>query len=115
MSSTETVNAFKIAMLKGPYRQLMVRKLAALPEKQVRVQINNQTLEVSQKNTILDVANTVFGENIPFNCRAGICGACEATVNGKREKTCYTPVTNGMRVVTLDKAMEMWRQGTADE
>jgi len=115
MSSTETVNAFKIAMLKGPYRQMMVRKLAALPEKKVKVQINNQTLEVSQKNTILDVANTVFGENIPFNCRAGICGACEATVNGKREKTCYTPVKQGMRVVTLDKAMEMWRQGTADE
>jgi len=42
-------------------------------------------------------------------------GACLATVNGKEAKTCYTPVTHGMRVVTFDKKMEMWRQGTADE
>jgi len=46
MSSTETLNVFKLAMLKGPYRQMMVRRLGALFDRTVRVPINNQVGQV---------------------------------------------------------------------
>jgi len=47
MSSTETLNVFKLAMLKGPYRQMMVRRLGALFDRTVRVPINNQVGHVA--------------------------------------------------------------------
>mmetsp|Transcript_73227 Transcript_73227/g.156892 ORF Transcript_73227/g.156892 Transcript_73227/m.156892 type:complete len:116 (+) Transcript_73227:113-460(+) len=115
MSSTETANKMKIALMKYPYRAAMQAQLKKIPPKQVKVQINNQTKMVHSQQTVLEAAYKDFGEKIPFNCRAGICGACEALENRKRFKTCYTPVKEGMKVVTLDREMEMWRQGTADE
>lgn len=115
MSSTETANKLKIALLKYPKRAAMQARLQKIPPKQVKVQINNQTKMIHSQQTVLEAANGLYGEKIPFNCRAGICGACEALWNGQRIKTCYTPVEDGMRIVTLDHEMMMWRQGTADE
>eukprot|EP00397_Hematodinium_sp_SG-2012_P057971 GEMP01072951.1.p1 GENE.GEMP01072951.1~~GEMP01072951.1.p1 ORF type:complete len:115 (+),score=6.22 GEMP01072951.1:127-471(+) len=77
--------------------------------------INNTTKMVKQNQTILQAAHREFGEKIPYNCQAGICGACEAKIQGKLVKLCYTPVKDGVRVVTLNHEMMMWRQGTADE
>jgi len=103
-------------------REMMKRKLAALAPQQVRLQINNQVKTISNKQTVLEAANNLFGENIPFNCRAGICGACEVKlVRGgqrgapQREKACWTPVEEKMRVITLNNEMMHWRQATADE
>ena len=125
MSSTETANKLKIALLKLPKQQLMKAKLKALAPKMVTLQINNETKQVSNQQTILESAFKDFKKKVPFNCRAGICGACEAKVaingandpNAKYEmvKICYTPVEDGMRVLTLDQAMQNFRQGTADE
>mmetsp|Transcript_24531 Transcript_24531/g.69964 ORF Transcript_24531/g.69964 Transcript_24531/m.69964 type:complete len:116 (+) Transcript_24531:87-434(+) len=115
MSSTETANKMKIALLKYPKRAAMQAQLNRIPPRQVKVQINNLTKMVHSQQTILDAAHNHFDEKIPFNCRAGICGACEAKWNGQRVKTCYTPVQDGMRIITLDKEMEHFRQGTADE
>ena len=56
-----------------------------------------------------------------FNCRAGICGACETEVadgpNGEYKVTriCYQPVRDGARILTPDQKMMNFRQGTADE
>mmetsp|Transcript_1497 Transcript_1497/g.3190 ORF Transcript_1497/g.3190 Transcript_1497/m.3190 type:complete len:116 (-) Transcript_1497:213-560(-) len=115
MSSTETANKMKIALLKYPKRAAMQAQLKQIPPRQVKVQINNQTKMVHSQQTVLEAAHNIFGERIPFNCRAGICGACEAKLGNERIRTCYTPVKDGMRIVTLDKEMEHWRQGTADE
>jgi len=87
----------------------------------VRLQINNQVKTISNKQTVLEAANNLFGENIPFNCRAGICGACEVKITkggqriANREKACWTLVEEKMRVVTLNNEMMHWRQATADE
>mmetsp|Transcript_89651 Transcript_89651/g.231360 ORF Transcript_89651/g.231360 Transcript_89651/m.231360 type:complete len:121 (+) Transcript_89651:77-439(+) len=120
MSSTETANKMKIALLKYPKRAAMQAQLKRLPPKQIKVQINNKTMMVSNQQTVLEAAYNNFDCKIPYNCRAGICGACEAkaygsTFTGERIKTCYTPVKDGMRIVTLDQEMEQFRQGTADE
>mmetsp|Transcript_107389 Transcript_107389/g.346582 ORF Transcript_107389/g.346582 Transcript_107389/m.346582 type:complete len:116 (+) Transcript_107389:87-434(+) len=115
MSSTETANKMKIALLKYPKRAAMQAQLKKIPLRQVKVQINNTVKMVSSQQTVLEAAHKLFGEKIPHNCRAGICGACEAKWNGKTIKTCYTPVQDGMRIVTLDREMMHWRQGTADE
>jgi len=115
MSSTETANKMKILMLKYPKRAAMQAKLKKIPPKQIKVQINNDTKMVHSQQTVLESAYKDFGEKIPYNCRAGICGACEALHLGKRIRTCYTPVSDGMRIVTLDREMMQWRQGTADE
>mmetsp|Transcript_13082 Transcript_13082/g.14292 ORF Transcript_13082/g.14292 Transcript_13082/m.14292 type:complete len:116 (+) Transcript_13082:85-432(+) len=115
MSSTETANKMKIALLKYPKRAAMQAQLKKIPLRQVKVQINNDTKMVSSQQTILESSIKDFDIRIPYNCRAGICGACEALHQGKRVKTCYTPVKDGMRIVTLDHEMNMLRQGTADE
>lgn len=81
----------------------------------LKVQINNDTKMVSSQQTVLESSIKDFEIRIPYNCRAGICGACEALHQGQRIKTCYTPVKDGMRIVTLDHEMNMLRQGTADE
>eukprot|EP00439_Symbiodinium_sp_Y106_P019308 s5875_g2.t1 len=77
----------------------------------VQVQINNETKMVFSQQTVLESSINDFGLRIPYNCRAGICGACEALHQGSRIKTCYTPVKDGMRIVTLDHEMNMLRQG----
>eukprot|EP00440_Ansanella_granifera_P020229 gb/GFBE01021975.1/.p1 GENE.gb/GFBE01021975.1/~~gb/GFBE01021975.1/.p1 ORF type:complete len:116 (+),score=40.94 gb/GFBE01021975.1/:1-348(+) len=115
MSSTETANKMKIALLKYPKRAAMQAQLKKIAPRQVKVQINNETKMVHSQQTVLESSVKDFGMRIPHNCRAGICGACEALYQGKRIKTCYVPVKDGMRIVTLDHEMNMLRQGTADE
>merc|ERR1711874_601537 len=115
MSSTETANKMKIALLKYPYRAKMQAHLKKIPPKQVKVQINNDTKMVHSQQTVLESAYKDFKVRIPYNCRAGICGACEAKWGMKQIRTCYTPVKNGMRILTLDRVMMNFRQGTADE
>merc|ERR1719499_670703 len=104
----------KIALLKYPKRAAMQAKLKKIAPKEVKLQINNTTKMVFSQQTVLESSYNNFNEKIPYNCRAGICGACEALYNGKRIRTCYVPVKDGMRIVTLDREMMQWRQGTAD-
>eukprot|EP00442_Polarella_glacialis_P006272 CAMPEP_0115085028 /NCGR_PEP_ID=MMETSP0227-20121206/21669_1 /TAXON_ID=89957 /ORGANISM="Polarella glacialis, Strain CCMP 1383" /LENGTH=117 /DNA_ID=CAMNT_0002474063 /DNA_START=74 /DNA_END=427 /DNA_ORIENTATION=- len=117
MSSTETANKLKIALLKYPKRAAMQAQLQRIPKREVKVQINNETKMVSSQQTVLEAALKDFGMSgkIQYNCRAGICGACEVLHNKVRIKSCYTPVQDGMRIVTLSHEMNMLRQGTADE
>jgi len=99
----------------------MEAKLKTIPAAMVEVQVNNDTMKVNSQQTILAACIKDFKKKVPFNCRAGICGACEAKVwNDSTNKfdlvkICYEPVKDGMRVLTLDHEMNMLRQGTADE
>lgn len=115
MSASETAHTLKILLLKHPKRAAMRAKLAKMSPDPVKVQVNNKTMMVPGNKTLLQVCHENFGEKVPYNCQAGICGACEAKINGKLTKLCYTPVYNGARIVTLNHEMMMWRQGTADE
>ncbi|KAF4664229.1 hypothetical protein FOL47_005247 [Perkinsus chesapeaki] len=97
-----------------PKRLALKAKLAAIPPKMVSIQINNNKYEEPANQTILQVAHK-HGVRIPHNCRAGICWACEANVNGKPTQTCYTPIQDGMYVVEKAREMMHWRQHTGDE
>ncbi|KAF4679906.1 hypothetical protein FOZ60_014367 [Perkinsus olseni] len=114
MSSSETAMRLRIALLKHPKRLALKAKLAATPPKMVSIQINNNKYEEPANQTILQVAHK-HGVRIPHNCRAGICWACEANVNGKPTQTCYTPIEDGMYVVEKAREMMHWRQHTGDE
>lgn len=58
----------------------MKQKLAKITPKEVKLQVNNDTKMVLNNQTILESCYKNFKKKVPFNCRAGICGACEAKV-----------------------------------
>ena len=85
------------------------------PKKKKTLQINNQTLEVSANQTALQSVLRDFREKVSFNCRAGICGACIAIIDGKEQKICWTKVDDCSRIVTVNYKMMSIRQFSADE
>ena len=85
------------------------------PKKKTRLQVNNQTLEVSANQTALQLILRDFREKVSFNCRAGVCGACIAIIDGKYQKTCWTKVDDCSRIVTVNYKMMSIRQFSADE
>ena len=114
MSSTETSMRLKMFLLKHPKRLFMQWKLANTKPVPVSVQIDNKVYEELANQTVLQVARK-HGLKIPFNCRAGICGACEAIIDGKVAKSCYTPLRDRMHVVKKSSEMSNWRQNMGDE
>lgn len=89
-------------------------KLANTKPDLVSVQIDNKVYQEAANQTVLHVARK-HGLKIPFNCRAGICGSCEAIIDGKVEKSCYTPLRDKMHVVKKSSEMSNWRQNMGDE
>jgi succinate dehydrogenase/fumarate reductase-like Fe-S protein len=115
MSSSETSHRLKLFFLKHPKRLWLKFKQSNLikPES-VTIQLNNSQVSCKANQTVLEVAQQ-NKLRIPFNCRAGICGACETFINGKVEKACYTLVKEKMYVVEKSKEMSHWRQNMSDE
>lgn len=73
----------------------------------VKLTIDNREVEVAAGTSILDAARKVNIE-IPTLCKhpdidptAG-CGICIVKVNGRIMRSCCTPVSEGMRVITSD-------------
>ena len=73
----------------------------------VKLKIDNYDVEVPAGTSILDAARTVQIE-IPTLCKhpdvdpsAG-CGMCIVRVNGRIMRSCCTPVSEGMEVITSD-------------
>lgn len=104
----------RLFLLKHPKRLWMQSKLAATKPDLVSIQINNKVYQEPANQTVLQVARK-HGVRIPFNCRAGICGACEATIDGSIQKCCYTPIKDKMHVVERAAEMSNWRQNMSDE
>ena len=104
----------KLFLLKQPKRLYMQWKIAATKPELVSIQINNKVYQEPANQTVLQVARK-HGLRIPFNCRAGICGACEAIIDGQVAKSCYTPIRNKMYVVERKAEMSNWRQNMGDE
>ena len=101
-------------LLKQPKRAFMQWKLSNTKPDVVSIQINNKVYKEPANQTVLQVARK-HGYNIPFNCRAGICGACDAIIDGKVTKSCYTPIQDKMHVVQRQAEMSNWRQNMSDE
>ena len=104
----------RMFLLKQPKRAFLKWKLDSIKPNMVSIQINNKVYQEPANQTVLQVARK-HGYKIPFNCRAGICGACEANINGKIEKSCYTLIEDKMHVVQRQAEMSNWRQNMSDE
>lgn len=104
----------RLLLLKQPKRMWMQWKLGNTKPDPVSIQINNKVFEEPANQTVLQVARK-HGVRIPFNCRAGICGACEAIIDGRIQKSCYTPIKDKMHVVERAAEMSNWRQNMSDE
>lgn len=104
----------RMFLLKQPKRALLKLKLGSIKPDLVSIQINNNVYKEPANQTVLQVARK-HGVKIPFNCRAGICGACEAIIDGKIEKSCYTPIKDRMHVIQRQAEMSNWRQNMSDE
>jgi ferredoxin len=114
MSSTETAMRVRMFLLKQPKRAFLQWKLGSIKPDLVSIQINNNVYKEPANQTVLQVARK-HGVKIPFNCRAGICGACEAIIDGRIEKSCYTPIKDRMHVIQRQAEMSNWRQNMSDE
>jgi predicted molibdopterin-dependent oxidoreductase YjgC len=114
MSSTETAMRIQMLLLKQPKRAWMKARLAQIKPDVISIQINNKVYKEPANQTVLQVARK-HGLKIPFNCQAGICGACEAIIDGKIQKSCYTVVEDKMHVVQKSAEMSNWRQNMSDE
>jgi len=114
MSSTETAMRIQMLLLKQPKRAWMQAHLKGIKPDIISIQINNTVYKEPANQTVLQVARK-NGVRIPFNCQAGICGACEAIIDGKLQKSCYTPIKDSMHVVLKSNEMSNWRQNMSDE
>ena len=114
MSSNETAMRLRMLLLKQPKRLWLRQLLARTQPDMISIQINNKLYQEPANQTVLQVARK-NGYKIPFNCQAGICGACEAIINGKVEKSCFTLVKDKMHVVQKQAEMSNWRQNMGDE
>lgn len=114
MSSNETAMRLRMLLLKQPKRLLLQQRLSRINPDMVSIQINNKIYQEEANQTVLQVARK-RGYKIPFNCQAGICGACEAIIDGKIEKICYTVIRDKMHVVQKQAEMSNWRQNMSDE
>lgn len=81
----------------------------------VKLKIDNIEVEVAPDTSILDAARTVQ-INIPTLCKhpdvdpsAG-CGMCIVKVGGRIMRSCCTPVSEGMEVVTNDEELKEIRK-----
>lgn len=104
----------RMFLLKHPKRLYLKSLKAKQPPQQVSIMLDNKKVDAPQNQTVLQACHK-NGMKLPFNCLAGICGSCEAMVNGELTKTCYTFPKEGMRVVRRSSGMSHWRQHTGDE
>ena len=81
----------------------------------VKLKIDNIEVEVSAGTSILDAARSVQVE-IPTLCKhpdvdpsAG-CGMCIVKVNGRIMRSCCTPVSEGMEIITNDNELKEIRK-----
>jgi len=104
----------RMFLLKQPKRAYLQHQLRSIKPDIVSIQINNKIYKEPANQTVLQVARK-HGYKIPFNCQAGICGACEAIIDGKIQKSCYTPIKDKMHVIQRQAEMSNWRQNMRDE
>ncbi|MBR6408886.1 MAG: [Alphaproteobacteria bacterium] len=81
----------------------------------VKLKIDNMDVEVAENTSILDAARQVQIE-IPTLCKhpdvdpsAG-CGMCIVKVNGRIMRSCCTPVSEGMEIITNDAELKEIRK-----
>ena len=81
----------------------------------VKLKIDNMDVEVAENTSILDAARKVQIE-IPTLCKhpdvdpsAG-CGMCIVKVNGRIMRSCCTPVSEGMEIITNDAELKEIRK-----
>lgn len=104
----------RMFLLKHPKRLYLKHLKSQQSAAPVNIMLDSKKVEAPQNQTLLQACHK-NGMKLPFQCMAGICGSCEALVNGQLTKTCYTFPKEGMRVVRRSSQMMHWRQHTGDE